>query len=124
MKINALYDEKCILCQEMKKKLQKLDVFQKIKWVSLQEYEQQSHAKSFHATDLRKELHILLPNGRVLKGFYAVRKLLLLSPFTFLLGLLLYFPFVPVVGRPVYSWVAKNRHLFMKKKCDDGSCSF
>lgn len=123
MKIVALYDEGCLLCQEVKGKLQKLDSFHKVNWKSLQEYEKTNLNTRFTAEELRKELHIILPNEQVLKGYDAVRKILLLSPYTFLVGILLYIPFIPIIGRPLYRWIATNRHLFMKRKCDDDSCS-
>lgn len=119
MKMIALYDGKCSLCQRTKRTFQKLDWNQKIEWISLQEYE----GSQFSALELRRELHIILPNGNVLKGFDAVRKLLVKSPPTVLLGLLLYLPFIPLIGHPIYRWIAKNRYKFLKKTCTDGSCS-
>lgn len=123
LKITALYDENCILCQETKGRLEKIDKLGKVEWLSLQQFERAAGENPFDPKELRKELHIILPNNRVLKGFDAVRKLLLISPLTFGMGLILYIPFVPLIGRPIYRWVAKNRHLFMKNKCNDGSCS-
>lgn len=119
MKMIALYDGKCSLCQKTKTTFQKLDWNQKIEWISLQEFE----GKHFSAVELRRELHIILPNGTVLKGFDAVRKILLKSPPTLLVGLLLYIPFIPIIGRPIYRWIAKNRYKFLTDTCAEGSCS-
>ncbi|TKC15892.1 DUF393 domain-containing protein [Robertmurraya kyonggiensis] len=119
MKIIALYDGKCSLCQRTKRTFQKLDWNQKMEWLSLQEYE----GSQFSAVDLRRELHIILPNGHILKGFDAVRKLLLKSPPTLIVGLFLYIPLIPLIGHPIYRWIAKNRYKFGAKTCTDGSCS-
>lgn len=123
MKITALYDENCTLCQETKRRLEVIDKFGKVKWISLQQFERNSDNNPFTAKDLRQELHIILPDNRVLKGYDAVRKLLLISPLTFPIGIVLYAPLIPYIGRPIYKWIASNRHIFLRSKCEDGSCS-
>lgn len=123
MKAIALYDETCSLCKESKRILEKFDSFKKVQWVSLQEYEKVEQAISFNKVDLRKELHIITNDGKVLKGFYAVRYLLIFFPATFIVGAILFVPFSSVIGNPIYKWIAKHRHRFLKKKCDNDSCS-
>ncbi|WML47245.1 DUF393 domain-containing protein [Neobacillus sp. PS3-34] len=123
MKMVTLYDENCSLCQETKRWFQKLDWLQRVKWTSLQEYEKGNYHQSFNKVELRKELHLILPSGRLLKGFFAVRKLLIHFPVTFIIGLILYIPLMPVIGVPIYKWIAKNRYRFFRKNCDNGSCS-
>ncbi|GLB58591.1 hypothetical protein NCCP133_07240 [Cytobacillus sp. NCCP-133] len=100
-----------------------MDWLNKVEWISLQEYEKSPNSFSFTNQDLRKELHIIVPNGNVKKGYYAVRRLLLHFPATSIASILLYIPFIDKIGNLLYHWVAKNRHKFLRKKCDDGSCS-
>ncbi|WP_264738829.1 thiol-disulfide oxidoreductase DCC family protein [Cytobacillus firmus] len=123
MKTIALYDGTCSLCKETKKIFKKLDWLNKVEWISLQEYEKIPNSLPFSRHDLRRELHIITPSGGVKKGYSAVRRLLFLFPASFLISLLLYLPLTPILGDPIYKWIAKNRHKFLKKKCDDGSCS-
>ncbi|WNS74673.1 DUF393 domain-containing protein [Bacillus sp. DTU_2020_1000418_1_SI_GHA_SEK_038] len=123
MKTIALYDETCSLCKESKRFFEKIDFFQKISWVSLQEYERNGHPLLFDKISLRRELHIISSSGKVRKGFDAVRYILLLSPPLNLLGLCLFLPGMSFAGNPIYKWIAKNRHKFLRKKCDNGSCS-
>ncbi|RHW40824.1 DUF393 domain-containing protein [Neobacillus notoginsengisoli] len=123
MKFVALYDGDCLLCQRSKVKSQKLDWLEKVNWLSLQEYEREGRKPSFEAADLRRELHLLDDCGRVYKGFYAMRKLLLQFPLTIIPALLLYVPFASFIGAPVYRWIAKNRFKWMGKECSNGSCS-
>ncbi|MBG9445924.1 hypothetical protein ABE67_02885 [Cytobacillus firmus] len=123
MKTIALYDGTCSLCKETKRILKKLDWLNKVEWISLQEYEKEPGSISFSRHDLRRELHIITPSGSVKKGYYAVRRLLFLFPASFFISILLYVPFTAILGDPVYKWIAKNRQKFLKKKCDDGSCS-
>ena len=123
MRIIALYDAKCRLCQNTKLLFQKLDILNKVDWMSLQEYERQERRPRFKAVDLRREIHIIEPNGKVLVGYWAVRRLLLLSPITVLFGLLIHLPFTHLVGIPLYRLIANHRYKFNKQKCEDDSCS-
>lgn len=123
LKTTALYDETCSLCKDSKQIFKKIDWFRKIEWISLQNYEKNNHLFSFDRTSLRKELHIITSSGKVLKGYSAVRYLLLLSPPMSLFGILLYIPGMAFFGDPIYKRIAKNRHKFLRKKCDNGSCS-
>jgi len=102
---------------------QKFDWFRRVSWVSLQEYEQMDTVRQFNKKNLRKELHLITPRGKILKGFYAIRYLFLLFPATMILGVILFFPFTPLIGIPLYRFIAKNRHRFLNEKCKDGSCS-
>ncbi|WP_246860959.1 DUF393 domain-containing protein [Bacillus sp. REN3] len=122
-KTMALYDESCSLCQQTKRTMEKLDWFHRVEWISLQEHEKAGSGPGFRAAALRRELHIIDQNGKVLKGFYAVRRLFLLFPLTFAAGLLMYLPLAPAVGNPFYKWIAANRYRFMRRKCENGSCS-
>ncbi|MDP4169588.1 MAG: DUF393 domain-containing protein [Bacillota bacterium] len=123
MKIVALYDEKCILCQETKKWCKRLDWFRRIQWLSLQEYEKEKHDYTFSSRELRKELHLILHTGEIYKGFFAVRKMMIQFPATFIFGVACYIPLMKKPGSAMYKWIAKNRYRWMRKKCSDGSCS-
>lgn len=103
--------------------MERLDWLNRVEWISLQKYEQLQPGIVFEPVELRRALHIIDKHGTVLKGFYAVRKLFLLFPLTFFFGLLMYFPFAAIIGKPAYEWIAANRHKFLKKKCENGSCS-
>ena len=106
-----------------RKKMMSLDWFKRVDWISLQEYEKKPTCYSFSRKELRKELHLITSNGKVLKGFYAIRKMMLHCPLLVMPGVICYIPFVDLVGNRVYRWVAKHRHLFFRKLCDDGKCS-
>lgn len=123
MKNVALYDETCSLCQLSKKKIMELDVLQRIEWVSLQTYEKTPNIISFNRKELRKEIHLITSKGKVLKGFYAMRNIMLQCPLLFIFGIICYVPFADVIGNPIYRWVAKNRHIFLRQSCKDGNCS-
>ena len=121
--LKALYDETCILCQLSKKRVMKLDWFKRVTWVSLQEYEKQQFHIHFNKKEIRAELHLITVKDDVLKGFYAIRKIMLQCPLLVLPGIICYLPFVDLIGNRVYRWVARNRHVFFKKSCDDDNCA-
>ncbi|MGD6944173.1 thiol-disulfide oxidoreductase DCC family protein [Cytobacillus gottheilii] len=123
MKMTVLYDGTCSLCKESRRLFEKLDWLDKINWFSLQEYEKTNGETGYNQKELRKEIHLFTGSGKVLKGFYAVRLIMLQCPPAFVPGLLMYFPLVPLIGKPIYKMVAKNRHKFFRRKCDDGSCA-
>jgi predicted DCC family thiol-disulfide oxidoreductase YuxK len=91
--------------------------------MSLQDYEIKGFRPQFKAVDLRREIHIIEPNGKIFVGYWAVRRLFLLSPITFMFGLVLHLPFIHLIGNPVYRLIAKNRYKLNKRKCEDNSCS-
>lgn len=100
-----------------------LDWFKRVNWVSLQEYERKPNNLYINKKELRIQLHLITVKGEVLKGFYAIRKIMLQCPLLVIPGIICYIPFVDFVGNRVYRWVAKNRHIFFGKSCDDGKCS-
>jgi predicted DCC family thiol-disulfide oxidoreductase YuxK len=91
--------------------------------MSLQEYERKEMRPRFKAVDLRREIHILVPEGKVLAGYWAVRRLLLVSPITVLFGLLIHLPFIHLIGIPIYRFIANHRYQLNKQKCEDDRCS-
>ncbi|WP_141433741.1 thiol-disulfide oxidoreductase DCC family protein [Bacillus sp. 03113] len=122
MKLIVLYDANCSLCKETKNNLKKLDLFHKIEWISLQDFENENSSCSFKPSELRKELHVITSSGSVKRGFYAIRLLMLFLPVTFFFALVCYLPFASFIGNPVYRWIANNRHRLYKKGCESGSC--
>ena len=113
------YDGNCTLCKETKKIFTRLDWLNKTEWMSIQQIEKDL---PFNKEDMKKEMHLVTRKGKVYKGFFAVRRLALFFPVTMIPGLLAYIPFIYILGVPLYRYVAKNRHKFLKAKCEDGSC--
>lgn len=70
---------------------------------------EEAPACGLNGHDCGQALHVLTPDERILRGFYAVRHLL---GFTWLFWLLplFYLPGVPALGEKAYAWVAANRY--------------
>ncbi|WP_085505578.1 thiol-disulfide oxidoreductase DCC family protein [Thalassobacillus devorans] len=110
MKHTVFYDAQCPLCYNVKRVLRKLDWFQKIDWIAVQDTENNSDYSFLHGKDIYDQIYMRTSGGKLLAGFFTIRKLLISLPLTFYAGLLLYLPFVSRIGSPLYKWVSKNRY--------------
>lgn len=119
----ALYDELCSLCQKSKKTFSKIDYFNRIEWTSLQQFDVKNANFYSNRKELREQLHVITSRGKILKGFYAIRRIMIQCPVTALIGAVCYVPFVDWIGVKIYRWVARNRYRFFRKKCNDHNCS-
>nr|WP_241433505.1 DCC1-like thiol-disulfide oxidoreductase family protein [Listeria floridensis] len=63
----------------------------------------------FNRTELLRELHVVSENGRVYRGFKAIRRIMFRLSFFKPIALLCYFPGIPFFGERVYRAFAKNR---------------
>ncbi|MFB1051416.1 thiol-disulfide oxidoreductase DCC family protein [Paraliobacillus sp. JSM ZJ581] len=122
MKTLILYDQNCYLCKQSKKIIKWIDWFRVFKWESLQDYQKRVNLAEKDKKALEGEIHVKRPDGKLLKGFYAVRYILLRCVLTSWLGLLAYLPYTDRIGNPLYRFIARNRYRFFKNKCKKGTC--
>jgi len=52
---------------------------------------------------------IYIENGKVYKGFYAIRRIVLKIPILWIFLIILYFPFFDRIGSKIYKYISKNR---------------
>ncbi|PSO53745.1 MAG: hypothetical protein BRC34_08670 [Cyanobacteria bacterium QH_1_48_107] len=69
----------------------------------------------------REEMHLLLPNGSVRKGFFAFREILRYLPPLWPLLVVCHFPAASTIGPKIYKFVASRRPQF--DRCSYGTCS-
>ncbi|WP_222599153.1 thiol-disulfide oxidoreductase DCC family protein, partial [Aquibacillus kalidii] len=117
-----LYDQYCYLCQQTKRIITALDWLNRLKWESLQKYSKDHTVTEQEKKMMEGEIHIKRENKEDLKGFYAVRFILLRCPLTTIIGALSYVPKAEIIGVPIYRWIARNRYRLFKDKCENGSC--
>ncbi|WP_182201744.1 thiol-disulfide oxidoreductase DCC family protein [Paraliobacillus salinarum] len=122
MKTLILYDENCYLCKQSKKIIKSIDWFRVFQWESLQYYQQRVTLSEEDKKALEGEIHLQRPDGELLKGFYAIRYILLRCVLTSWLGLLAYLPYADRIGNPIYRFIARNRYRIFKNKCANGTC--
>jgi hypothetical protein len=70
---------------------------------------------------------LILPDGRLLGGYFAFQRLSLVLPMMMPLAPLMYAPGADLAGPPAYAWVADHRYLFSgwkkrTKTCRSGGC--
>ncbi|MBM7553816.1 thiol-disulfide oxidoreductase DCC family protein [Thalassobacillus pellis] len=106
----VFYDAQCPLCYHVKRILQKLDWFNRVQWVAVQEAVDSFFYPFLRDKDVYERIYMQASTGKVLAGFYTIRKLLINIPLTMPLGVLMYFPLASRIGSPLYIWVSKHRH--------------
>lgn len=117
-KIHILYDDKCKLCRRTAFTLLILDHLHRLDLVNFHhEAKRKKVDSSLAFEDLDKAMHIKLPDGKVLKGFDAMRELTKHLPLLWPVHPLLYIPHIEDAGHKVYAYIAGRR-----KRCTDDSC--
>lgn len=69
--------------------------------------------------ELRRAMHVLLPDGNVESGFFAFRRLLRELPPVWPLLPVFHLPGAGLVGPRIYRWIARRRH---RRLCDAADC--
>ncbi len=105
MRYRVLYDGNCSFCKWVKGYVERLDKRHLLNFEKLQE----DSGIYFNQTDLLAELHVVSENGRIYRGFSAIRRILRTLPVIKWGAFLLYLPLVPILGEWIYRLVARNR---------------
>lgn len=131
--ILVIYDGDCGLCNRIRTAYESVDFDEMFVWKTYQSGIGEQHGIRTQA--LEEKMHVVVDNSEVLFGFAAFRRMLLCSPWFWLLltaviaappdswhtwrrvivGISLCF-FLPIfnrIGELVYSWVARNRSRIM-----------
>jgi predicted DCC family thiol-disulfide oxidoreductase YuxK len=122
-KPEILYDGLCPLCIRSMTVLCYFDWFQRLNYTPVEE-EWTSIQKTHPDLSLDAclaEMHLILPNGSVRKGFFAFREIVRYLPPLWPLLILLYFPGSSSVGPKIYTFVASRRKRLTR--CSFDSCS-
>ena len=119
-KAEIFFDGMCPLCIRSMTTLSYFDWFERITYSEVQERWKTLNQRFPHLTyeDGLAQMHLLLPNGKVKKGFFAFRSLLWFLPPLYPLLIMAYFPGASVVGPQIYQFVASRR----KRLTEDCGC--
>lgn len=131
--ILVIYDGDCGLCNRIRKTVESIDFDGMFFWETYQSAIGDQHGIPMQA--LEEKMHIVIDNTEVLSGFAAFRRMLMCSPWFWLLlttliaappdswqtwrrvivglALCLFLPIFQPAGELVYSWVARNRRRIM-----------
>ncbi|MGP4068649.1 thiol-disulfide oxidoreductase DCC family protein [Halobacillus sp. B29] len=110
MKHVVFYDAQCPFCYQIKRVFSKFDWLDQIKWVSVQAIEQSGKYPYLEGRNTLDEIHMLTKEGEIKKGFFTIRRLMLVLPPVSLIGLLLYLPGLHLIGTPLYQWFSSHRY--------------
>ena len=127
--VTALYDSYCVLCQQTRRIVTRLDWRGRIEFLDLHEHEA-VYARFPHLADydLAGEIHVVMPDGAVQGGFYGMRAMLRALPLAYPLWLLLMLPGMDWIGTRIYGFIARNRYSINRffgvelPDCEGGFC--
>lgn len=105
----VLYDGHCGLCQRSRGVARVLDWLQRVTWVDLHDPQVAKTLPELTPEQLREQMHVITPAGRILPGYRGWRHLLGSFPLTFLFWPLLWIPPIPTIGEWIYRTVAAAR---------------
>jgi predicted DCC family thiol-disulfide oxidoreductase YuxK len=110
--VHVIYDGQCDFCVRALRMARALDVFGRLRFHDA--HDRQAIETAFPAlagADLDEAMYAV-SQGAIDRGFFAFRRMMRLSPFTWPLVPLFYLPGSGLVGPRIYSWIARNRHRF------------
>ena len=122
-KAEVFYDGLCPICIRSMTILCYFDWFQRLNYRDLEVYGASLISRHPEITldDCREEMHLLLPNGSVKKGFFAFREMIKYIPPLWPVLVLMYFPGVDFIGSQLYRFVASRRQRY--NRCTFDQCS-
>ena len=120
-KIDVYYDSWCPICTKYKKRLERMDVLNKLNFVTFREPSIIAEL-NIPLEKLEKEMHIRKPNGQILRGYDAICSLFSRIPF-----LVWLWPFMKVlkflgVGNIIYNFIASRRLIIPTGNCGKNTC--
>ncbi len=122
-KPEILYDGECQLCVRSMTVIHYFDWLNSLACIDLETIwpHKEKNYPGMSLEACRKEMHLLLPDGTVYKGFFAFRKIIKYTPVLWPLLIFVYLPGMSWIGPKIYLRVASTRAKF--QPCDSGSCS-
>lgn len=113
----VMYDVTCPLCVRSVTFLRYWDWLERLEMKPLQEIERDG---DLDPDALRREMHVVFPDGSVERGFFAFRRLLRELPPLWWLRPIFHLPGAGSLGPRVYTGVARRRRRIL---CDGESCT-
>lgn len=123
----AIYDGKCLICNQSRRLYTRLDWFKRIEWLDLHQWDEVSRRYpqvTYEAC--MGQMHLVTPDGKLLGGFKAARRTMRDLPLLWPAWALLYVPGIDWLGDKTYRFIARHRYrinkLFGVDICEDGVC--
>jgi len=130
MKITAIFDGRCVICQATRRVVSRLDWWRRVEFVDLHDGQARARFASLGLDEeaLMGAIHVV-DGPRVFVGFAGTRRMLRELPLAWPVWLLLSLPGMGWLGAKVYGWIARHRYAVNRwmgvdlAACDeDGLC--
>lgn len=123
----VLYDGYCVLCRQTRRAVTALDWLGRVEFLDVHQWaEVEQRYPTLEFEQAMGQMHVTLPDGRLVGGFEAMRLLLRQLPLGYPLWLLLHLPGMTWLGTRVYRFVARHRYRinrwFGVDVCEDDRC--
>ena len=117
----VIYDGYCPLCIRTATQLDAVDVTGRLDFADLEREWERAHALAPGVTreEMRRAMLVVMQDGRVRSGFFAVREICTRVPALWVLVPLAFAPGMAWLGPRVYVWVAANR---VRRLCEGEGC--
>lgn len=111
--LSLIYDGQCAFCIRVSKIVRALDVLGKLRFYDATDRDGvAAQFPMLAGADLDDAMYAVTEDGRIHRGFFAFRRWVWTSPFTWPLVPLFYLPGSGFIGTRTYGWIAKNRRNF------------
>ena len=117
--ITIIYDGHCQFCIRALRLLKRFDPKQTIEMLDYHAPETLAKFPQVSYEQANEAMLVISPKGKVYRGFFAFRRLILDLPRLWPLLIAFYFPGAFLIGPKIYAWIAANR---MKFGCQGDSC--
>ena len=107
--VTLIYDADCGFCVRSLRVVRALDLFRVCTYHGSRGGGVDEVFPTLKAKDLDEAMYAVTGSGRVYRGFFAFRRVLLSLPLAWVLLPFFYFPGTSLVGPTVYGWVARHR---------------
>jgi predicted DCC family thiol-disulfide oxidoreductase YuxK len=119
----VLYDGQCNFCLGQIANLRRIDIFHRLRFVSLHDPSVADSYPDLTHQQLMREMWVVTSSGKRYAGAYALRYLTRVLPLLWPLAPVMHIPF----SMPLWSWVyreiAKRRYRIAGRHCTQGTCS-
>ena len=105
-----IYDDTCDICSTAAHRVSKLDKKGEVELVPITEVARLTGIDLPTEDELKEEIHLITPTGRIITGADAVGYLARVLPQTRIWGRLISLPGIKPLARFVYRVIARNRH--------------
>ena len=105
-----IYDDTCDICSTAVRRVKKLDHRGEVDLVPISEASRLKNFDLPSVDDLKEEIHLITPTGKIIAGADAIGYLAMVLPRTRTWGRFISLPGIRQVARFFYRIIARNRH--------------